>query len=185
LPRNVREHPDRMPPGSGYAAGRVKSWKSWREKALVLLRQPKSARSRTRDVFSYVDSKTSVLIQIFLWEGDPRAALAEARASGCPGHLWLHIAKALEADSPIDAIAIYRDQIEPIVRMTNNNAYDEAADIVRRIRDLMTGTGKSTDFAPYVETLRTQYKAKRNFMQRLDGVAEEKAAKRVTRRPSE
>ena len=150
------------------AAGRAKNWTSWREKALALLRKPKSAKPRTRDVFSYVESKASVLIQIFLWEGDPRAALAEARASGCPGYLWLHIAKALEADSPADAITIYQTQIEPIVRVTNNNAYDEAADIVHRIRDLMAGTGKGADFAPYLDTLRTQYKAKRNFMQRLD-----------------
>ena len=167
------------------AASKTKSWQTWREKALALLRQPKSARPRTRDVFSYVDSKASVLIQISLWEGDPRAALAEARASGCPGHLWLHIAKALEADSPTDAIAIYRDQIEPIVRLTNNQAYDNATDLLRRIRDLMAGIGKGADFAPYLDTLRAQYKAKRNFMQRLDGVAAEKAAKRVTRRPSE
>ena len=152
------------------AADRTKSWKSWREKALALLRQPKSPKPRTRDVFSYVDSKTSVLTQIFLWEGDPRAALAQARASGCPGYLWLHIAKALEADSPADAITIYRDQIEPIVRMTNNQAYDNATDLLRRIRDLMARTGKGADFAPYVETLRTQHKAKRNFMQRLDGI---------------
>lgn len=167
------------------ATSRTKNWQEWREKALALLRQPKSPSPRTRDVFSYVDSKPSVLIQIFLWERDPRAALTEARASGCPGYLWLHIAKALEADSPTDAIAIYRDQIEPIVHMTNNQAYDNATDLLRRIRDLMAATGKGADFAPYVETLRTQYKAKRNFMQRLDGVAAEKAAKRVTRRPSE
>lgn len=153
------------------AASKTKSWQDWREKALALLRQPKSAKPRTRDVFSYVDSKASVLIQIFLWEGDPRAALAEARASGCPGYLWLHIAKALEADSPTDAIGIYQTRIEPIVRMTNNNAYDEAADLVRRIRDLMTRIGESAEFAPYLDTLRTQHKAKRNFMQRLDRIA--------------
>lgn len=153
------------------AADRAKSWKSWREKALALLRQPKSAKPRTRNVFSYVGSKASVLIQIFLWEGDPRAALAEARGSGCSGYLWLNIAKALEADSPIDAIVIYREQIEPIVRMTNNQAYDHASDLVRRIRDLMTRIGESAEFAPYLDTLRAQHKAKRNFMQRLDRIA--------------
>ena len=109
-----------------------------------------------------------MLVQIFLWEGDPRAALDVARASGCPGRLWLQLAKALEEQSPADAIGIYRNQIEPIVRMTNNNAYDEAADIVRRLRDLMASTGKGADFSPYLDTLRTQHKAKRNFMQRLD-----------------
>ena len=161
------------------AADRAKNWKSWGEKALALLRQPKSPKPRTRDVFSYVDSKVSVLIQIFLWEGDPRAALDVARASGCPGHLWLQIARALEEQSPADAIGIYRTRIEPIVRMTNNQAYDNAIDLLRRIRDLMTRTGKGVDFAPYLETLRTQYKAKRNFMQRLDGIESEKERSHV------
>lgn len=55
--------------------------------------------------------------------------------------------------------------------MTNNQAYDRAADLVRRIRDLMARTGKATDIAPYLDTLRTQHKAKRNFMQRREGIA--------------
>lgn len=153
------------------AADHAKNWKPWREKALALLRQANSPKPRTSDVFSHVDSKTSVLIQIFLWEDDPRAALAEARANGCPDHLWLQIARALETGSPADSIAIYQRQIEPIVRMTNNQAYDHAADLVRRIRDLMARTGKSGEFAPYLDTLRTQYKAKRNFMERLNRIA--------------
>ena len=49
----------------------------------------------------------------------------------------------------------------------------------------MAGTGKGADFAPYLETVRMQDKAKRNFMQRLEVVAAEKAAKRATRRRSE
>lgn len=153
------------------AADRAKNWKPWREKALALLRKPTSARPRARDVFSYVDSKASVLIQIFLWEGDPHAAFAEARASGYPGHLWLDIAQALETDSPADSIAIYQKQIEPIISLTNNQAYDQAADILRRIRDLMVRAGKNGEFAPYLDTLRIQHKAKRNFMQRLDRIA--------------
>lgn len=44
---------------------------------------------------------------------------------------------------------------------------------VRLIRDLMVLAGQSTDFAPYLDTLRAQYKAKRNFMQRLEAVAAE------------
>ena len=55
----------------------------------------------------------------------------------------------------------------------------------RLFRTFMAGTGKGADFAPYLETLRTQHKAKRNFMQRMEVIAVEMAAKRVTRRPSE
>jgi len=167
------------------ATSKAKSWQDWREKALALLRPSESCNSRSREVFSYRESNASVLIQIFLWEGDPRAALDQARAQGCAGHLWLQIAKALEEQGPTDAIAIYREQIEPIVRLTNNQAYDHAADLVRRIRDLMTPIRKCAEFAPYLDTLRTQHKAKRNFMLRLDAVATEKAAKQVIRKRSE
>lgn len=153
------------------AASKAKSWQDWREKALAVLRKPEARKSRGGYAFSWIESNAAVLVEICLWEGDPRAALDKARASGCSGRLWLEIARALEADGPADAIAIYRDQIEPIVRMTNNQAYDHAADIVRRIRDLMTRTGKSAEFAPYLDTLRAQHKAKRNFMERLNRIA--------------
>lgn len=156
------------------AAGRAKNWKFWREKAITLLREPTSAKPQSRDVFSYVESRTLVLIQVYLWESDPRAALEVARTSECPSHLWLRIARALEEPSPSDAIAIYQAQVEPIVQITNNNAYDEAAGIVRRIRDLMTSTGKGAEFAPYLDALRVQHKVKRNFIQRLDKIAKEK-----------
>jgi hypothetical protein len=46
----------------------------------------------------------------------------------------------------------------------------------------MASTGKGADFAPYLETLRTQHKAKRNFMQRLDAVAAEPAKKGTSRK---
>jgi len=153
------------------AADRAKGWETMREKALAALRKPEPRASRSRQVFSLIPSGPSVLIEILLWESDPRAALTEARSKGCPSHLWLQIAKALEEQSPADAIAIYQAQIEPIVRMTNNQAYDRAADLVRRIRDLLARTGKATDIAPYLDTLRQQHKAKRNFMQRLEGIA--------------
>lgn len=163
------------------AADRSKNWEALRERALAALRKPEPRASRSRQVFSLIPSGPSVLIEIFLWESDPRAALTEARSKGCPSHLWLQIAKALEEQSPADAIAIYQAQIEPIVRMTNNHAYDEAAGIVRCIRDLMTRTGKGADFTPYLDTLRKQHKAKRNFMQRLEGVAAEKPGPRKAR----
>lgn len=123
------------------------------------------------------ESQGSLLVEIFLWEGDPRAALEAARTTNCPGRLWLNVAKALETGSPEDAIAIYKDQIAPIVRLTNNQAYDEAAGVLRRIRDLMTHTGKAADFTAYLDGVRAQHKAKRNFIQRLDRLAVEGNAK--------
>lgn len=157
------------------AASRAKSWPAWREKAVAFLRKPESRGSQPGYSASWIASNASVLVQALLWEGDAPAALEAARAGGCGTHLWLQLAGALETDHADEAIVIYRRQIDPIVRVTGNPAYDQAADLLRRVRVLMARTGKSEEFGPYLDGLRTRYKAKRNFMQRLETVATEKA----------
>lgn len=152
------------------SASKVKSWKDWREKALNTLRKGERTESKTRKSgwMAPWDPKGFTLVEIFLWEGDPHAALEIARKTQCASPLWLQLAKALEDESPEDAIAIYKDQIEPIMRLTNNDAYDRATEIIRRVRDLMIRIMQSADFALWLESLRTQNKAKRNFIERLD-----------------
>ena len=54
--------------------------------------------------------------------------------------------------------------------MTNNDAYDRAATLLARLRELMLSTDRRGEFVSYVAELRVQHKAKRNFMQRLDRV---------------
>ena len=66
---------------------------------------------------------------------------------------------------------IYQAHIDPIVARTNNDAYDEAAELVRTIKKLMERTGKTKEFAAWLGALRTKHKAKRNFMQRLERLA--------------
>lgn len=61
-----------------------------------------------------------------------------------------------------------------IVRLTGDQAYDQAADLLRRIRGLMARAGRSGEFAAYLQALRIEHKAKRNFIQRLETVATEK-----------
>jgi uncharacterized Zn finger protein len=155
------------------AASKAKNWAAWREKALAVVDKPETRKAQSGYALSWIESNASVLIQIFLWEGNPRAALENARAAGCGTYLWLQIAQALEADSPENAIAVYADQIDPIVKQTNNQAYDEAAEIVRRVRELTTRIGKGGEFAGWIDELRARHKAKRNFMQRLVRIAGE------------
>lgn len=110
----------------------------------------------------------SLLVEIFLWEGDSDAALAFAKAGGCTEHLWFAIAAAREQSHPADAAEIYQARLDRIVHQGNNHAYDEAAALVRKIHDLMRRTNQENEFAAWLETVRTRHKAKRNFMQRLD-----------------
>ena len=108
---------------------------------------------------------------LFLWEGAPEAALEQARAAGCSVHLWLEIARALEKENATDAVAIYHEQIDPVVVRTHNHAYDEATKLVERVRDLLARAERSADFVSWLNALRARHKAKRNFMKRLDRIA--------------
>lgn len=160
------------------SADRAGSWNVWREKALSAVRKAQSNKRPAPGIPYWIPGGASLLVEILLWEDDPVAALREARASGCGTHLWLRLGKALESGHPDDAVAIYQEQIGPIVNLTNNQAYDQAVDLLRRMRALMVRTGKSAEFGLYLNSLRVRHKAKRNFMRRLESAAAEKAGAR-------
>lgn len=149
------------------SAARVKAWPQWRDKALAQVRAASKAAGQKRDRWSWSPGGNSLLVEIFLWEGNPDAALTEAKAGGCAEHLWLKLAEALEKDHPEESIAIYQARVEPIVERKNNQAYDEAAELIKKIGALMKRAGKTQEFTAWTEALRTRHKAKRNFMARI------------------
>ena len=149
-------------------ADRAEAWDSWRTKALAWLRENfLKAQGRERSRWSWASASHSLLVEIFLWEGDSDAALAEAKAGGCTESLWFDLAEAREKDHPLDAAEIYRHCLDGIVQQGNNRAYDQAAALVGKIRDLMRRTKQEKEFATWIESVRTRHKAKRNFMQRI------------------
>lgn len=137
------------------SAGRGKAWTSWREKALAHVR-------------AELKGGHALLVEIFLHEGDSDAALAEARSGGCSRSVWMQLARAREKDHPQDAAAIYREAIDAVVGLKNNRAYDEAAELVGRIKALMERAGQREEFRGWLEALRAEHKAKRNFMKRIE-----------------
>ena len=161
------------------SADRSQSWKAWRERALPAVRQAQGNKKPVSSVPYWISGGASLIVEIFLWEGDLVAALREARSNGCGTQQWLQLAKALETDHPVEAVAIYQERIGPIINLTNNQAYDQAAGLLRRISALMVRNGKSAGFGPYLDTLRVQYKAKRNFMQRLEVVAAARSGSKI------
>ena len=147
------------------------SWSQWRQQALERTRRiiDKDARkgsARSRHFGPWPDR--SLLVEIFLWENDIEAAWREAREGGCSNILWLELARRREDDHPRDAIAVYQKLIGPIVGRTNKQAYAEAIVLIRRMKKLMNGSGRSEEFQQYLETLRVEFKRKRNFMKMLN-----------------
>ncbi len=152
---------------------RASTWNDWRTKALAWRREDfLKAEKHDRSRWSWMTPDHSLLVEIFLWEGDSDAALAQAKTGGCNETLWFAIAEAQEAKHPEDAVAIYQARLDTIVKQANNRAYDEAAALVGRIRDLMWRMKQEKEFADWLEDVRARHKAKRNFMQRLDKVTD-------------
>ena len=63
---------------------------------------------------------------------------------------------------------IYQRQINPTVDRRNNDAYREAAALMRKICTLMQRLGQEKQFADYLAAVRKAHKPKRNFMAMLE-----------------
>ena len=154
-------------------ADRTQLWASWRERALTHLRakaeaasvQPNVARLSPR--FARREDR-STLVTIFLWEGDAETAWSEAQAGGCTDPLWRELAARREEDHPADVIPVYEQQVERALSEKNNRGYREAVTLLRKIRKLMAALNKQAEFGPYLASVRSAHKAKRNFMALLD-----------------
>jgi uncharacterized Zn finger protein len=151
------------------------TWNEWRGRALELLRS-KAAGSHRASIWA--PDASSVLAEIHLAEGDPAAALSQARAGGCTLALWFRIAEACERERPADAVAIYTEQLDRVIDGKNNDAYDHAAKLLSKIGKLMSRQGQATRFLDVLSGVQTRHKAKRNLMKRLDRVAAEARERR-------
>lgn len=151
-------------------AGRAKAWKTWREKALAHIRTELKRPNRDGVAWHWTGAGHTLLVEIFLHEGDSDAALAEANAGGCTREAWMELAQAREKGHPADAADIYRKRIDEVIDRKNNRAYDGAAELAAKIKALMQRAGKKQEFAAWLDALREKHKAKRNFMQRIEGL---------------
>jgi uncharacterized Zn finger protein len=157
-------------------ADRIDQWPAWREKALAVIRQRiAEANEVTRPSqripcprHKLIRADHTELVRIFLWEKDVEAAWQEAQEGGCSDDLWLDLALKREKDHPEDALATYKKQIEPTLAQTNNQAYRQAVGYLRKIRQLMSRLNRSDEFAPYLASVRAEYKRKRNFIKMLN-----------------
>ena len=140
-------------------------WPRWREKALGFLRNDLAQHRRDgARGWGWLPPDGSILVQIFLWEGDVEVAWCEAKENGCTTALWLDLARRREVDHPADALPIYQTQIEAAVAERNNRAYAEAAELVRRVRSALLRLGRPSDLTAYLEDLKARHRRMRNFL---------------------
>lgn len=154
-------------------ADRIGQWPLWREKALSFIRQTLTKAKKTSPKIPWglaLRMDHSELVQIFLWEQDSEAAWREAKEGGCSNDLWMELAARREKEHPEDALPIYQGQIEPTIELRNNEAYQQAVNLLLKVRDLMTRLGRAAEFVAYLEAVRTAHKPKRNLMKLLEQI---------------
>jgi uncharacterized Zn finger protein len=110
----------------------------------------------------------SILVEIFLWEGEEELAWQEAQVEGCSRSLWLKLAELRQQDHPADAVPIYTQAIELLIQETHNAAYADAIDLLGKVHHLMMRLKQMTEFHAHVDRLRQTYKVKRNFITLLN-----------------
>jgi uncharacterized Zn finger protein len=169
--QKLKKHADRLPIAPNATQAGIVGWPLWREKALALLcgALAKAKKETLKDPWGWAPrADHSELVRIFLWEKDDEAAWREASEVGCSDDLWLELAARRQKDHPEDALQVYKGQIDPTVNQKNNDAYREAVELLRKVRDLMTRLGREAEFACYLDTVRVAHKAKRNFMKLIE-----------------
>jgi uncharacterized Zn finger protein len=141
-------------------AAKAKSWPEWRERALAEIRRRiGEAAKRAPQMMDH-----SSLVEIFLSESDTESAWREARAGGCSDRLWFQLAAAREKEHPEDSAPVYLRLAEGAIASVANGRYEDSVELLVKAARLMAQMGRAAEFAHSIESLRTKYRIKRNFI---------------------
>lgn len=151
---------------------RAKQWSGWRDKALAAIREriaDKTAEPPGHRMWMRGPPRDhSLLVEIFLHEGDSETAWREAETGGCSEGLWLELAKRREKTYPEDSVRIYETRVDALLRNTGDRVYEEAVGTLEKIRTLLVRSGREAAFRSLLIELRATHKRKRNLMKMLD-----------------
>lgn len=109
------------------------------------------------------DARSDLLIEILMAEERYEDAWVVLRECGAGARLALRLAEKSGRTHQTEAIAVYRQHVESLVRMGGNRSYEEAARTIARMADLQRAAAHTA----YLDDLRTRHKAKRNFIKLL------------------
>ena len=154
-------------------AKKAGTWPKWRERALAEIRlrvakAKEKTRAQTRPRWMQADDNHSILVEIFLHEGDVDEAWREAGLGGCSDTLWLRLAAAREKEHPEDAAPIYLKQAEAGIVRTSNGRYEDSVSLLVKAAAVMKRMDRSAEFVHNMEALRVKYKIKRNFVKLVE-----------------
>jgi uncharacterized Zn finger protein len=154
-------------------AERLGVWPAQRERALVRVSDEiaRSAAAAASWQSKPAVPDYSLRLKIALWENHLEEAWQATQAGKCDMNLLIQLAGKLEVPRADDALVLYKRVVPPIVEQTNNRAYAEAIELIRRMAGIMTAQKRSHELGDYLAELRLRYKPKRNFIKLLDDTA--------------
>lgn len=156
------------------SASKNKNWPTCQKKARALLdklvQQESSNKAKSSRYTFMPRSSLGVLLEILLWEKQIDQAVTQMKTHGCPQYLTMKMAQACEKSHKLEAINLYKHEIQHLINLRNNDSYAEAAKLVEKVGKLYKQLKQKAEFEDYVNELRVTHKAKRNFMKCLDGV---------------
>ncbi|MCC6536263.1 MAG: hypothetical protein IT162_01850 [Bryobacterales bacterium] len=150
-------------------------WPAWRERALAELRGSIAATPAVKHPSHWQNTLADhtrlveiFLVEIFLDEGDVEAAWHEAQTGGCSDRNWDELARRRQQTHPAESAAIWLRLLEVSIAHTRDSRYDEPVTLLEQAAAAMQRAGRQGDFLKTVEALRVKYKAKRNFIKRIE-----------------
>lgn len=108
-----------------------------------------------------------LLVRLAMAEGLLADAWTTVNGHGCSELLLEQLANASERGHPVEALKVYTDRVERMVRLGGQSNYEYAYKIIERMRHVRERLGETAQHAAYLDDLRARHKAKRNFMKLL------------------
>lgn len=149
-------------------AERGGDWPEFRKRTLVFLQDHiRKVKAETGPVNVGPMADFSRLVEIHLWENDVESAWKDASVGGCSEDLWLRLASLRENDFPKDAVEIYQRRVRGILARDDVALYDEAIDLLGKIKHILFQLGNVKEFSDFLADLLTSNYRRRDFISLL------------------
>jgi uncharacterized Zn finger protein len=149
------------------------AWPAWRERArqhFVELLQGGSDSRQHGGSARWDRSLGAEWVRIQMLEHDFEAAWKDGLQFKCPTGLLMELARAREVQHPADAIPVYQRLVAELIEARDKRAYAAAVAELRHMKTLAERAGQADQFAEYINSIRTQHRAKINLMASMDKV---------------
>jgi uncharacterized Zn finger protein len=115
----------------------------------------------------YWSAPAEILTQLLMAEGMLAEAWIIVNGHHCSEKLRNELAEVSEQSHPAEALKVYADRVEQMVRLGGQGNYEEASRLIGRMRHIREGLGETAQHLAFQYDLMNRHKAKRNFMKLL------------------